>query len=227
VRASAGPRSPDLAGSSTRNSASGTGSAVTRRKPRLAVLIATAGGLGYLPKAPGTLGALVGCVVTFVSVLPWLPIGRFGKRLVPPAQSHFWLTIWPCLVPVIVIGAIGVWAASRVASDSRIKDPQYVVIDEVSGQQLGYLLGLMPLFWSGSTTSNPNFVGYGFLLAQGLLHWKYLLLGFILFRVFDIWKPFPVRQAESLPGGWGIMADDWVAGVYAAIGLWMARAAGL
>jgi len=128
---------------------------------------------------------------------------------------------------VIVIGAIGVWAASRVASDSRIKDPQYVVIDEVSGQQLGYLLGLMPLFWSGSTTSNPNFVGYGFLLAQGLLHWKYLLLGFILFRVFDIWKPFPVRQAESLPGGWGIMADDWVAGVYAAIGLWMARAAGL
>jgi phosphatidylglycerophosphatase A len=54
-----------------------------------------------------------------------------------------------------------------------------------------------------------------------------LLLGFILFRIFDIWKPFPARQAESLPGGWGIMADDWVAGVYAAIGLWIARAAGL
>jgi len=66
-----------------------------------------------------------------------------------------------------------------------------------------------------------------YLLALAPLNWKYLLLGFILFRVFDIWKPFPVRQAESLPGGWGIMADDWVAGVYAAIGLWLARAAGL
>jgi phosphatidylglycerophosphatase A len=59
------------------------------------------------------------------------------------------------------------------------------------------------------------------------LNWKYLLLGFILFRSFDIWKPFPVRQAESLPGGWGIMADDWLAAIYAAAGLWVARALGL
>ena len=60
--------------------------------------------------------------------------------------------------------------------------------------------------------------------SYGLPNWKYLLLGFILFRVFDIWKPWPVRQAEKLPGGWGIMADDWVAGIYAALGLWLARA---
>ncbi len=58
------------------------------------------------------------------------------------------------------------------------------------------------------------------------LVWKYLLAGFILFRLFDIWKPFPARQAEALPGGWGIMADDWVAGIYAAICLWLARSAG-
>ncbi len=77
------------------------------------------------------------------------------------------------------------------------------MIDEVSGQMLTYAFALV--------------VG----------NWKYLLLGFILFRILDIWKPFPARQAESLPGGWGIMADDWVAGVYAAIGLWIARAAGL
>ena len=64
-------------------------------------------------------------------------------------------------------------------------------------------------------------------LARRLLNWKYLLLGFILFRVFDIWKPFPARQAESLPGGLGIMADDWIAGIYAALGLWIARALGL
>ncbi|MGH9708027.1 MAG: phosphatidylglycerophosphatase A [Candidatus Acidiferrales bacterium] len=48
----------------------------------------------------------------------------------------------------------------------------------------------------------------------------------MLFRVFDIWKPFPVRQAESLPGGWGIMADDWLAGIYAALILWGVHAIG-
>ena len=77
----------------------------------------------------------------------------------------------------------------------------------------------MPLSW----TSIP----LGLVTFRSALNWKYLLLGFILFRVFDIWKPFPARQAEALPGGWGIMADDWIAGIYAAIGLWLARAAGL
>jgi phosphatidylglycerophosphatase A len=102
-----------------------------------------------------------------------------------------------------VIAALGVWSATTAARFWSVSDPQRVVIDEVSGQHLTYVLALAPL------------------------NWKYLLLGFILFRVFDIWKPFPARQAESLPGGWGIMADDWVAGIYAAIGLWLARAAGL
>jgi len=54
------------------------------------------------------------------------------------------------------------------------------------------------------------------------LNWKTWLLGFILFRLFDIWKPFPARQLEQLPGGWGIMADDWMAGIYAAIVLQLA-----
>jgi phosphatidylglycerophosphatase A len=49
------------------------------------------------------------------------------------------------------------------------------------------------------------------------LKWTVLLAGFLLFRLFDIWKPFPIRRLEKLPGGWGIMADDWLAGIYAAI----------
>ena len=65
------------------------------------------------------------------------------------------------------------------------------------------------------------------LFAFTVLNWKTFLLGFILFRVFDIWKPFPARQAESLPGGLGIMADDWIAGIYAALILWAVRAAGM
>jgi phosphatidylglycerophosphatase A len=203
-----------------------------QRKPRFALFVATACGLGYIPKAPGTFGALIGCLLTFVPVVPWLPIGRtlaapLYRLLFPLLKGRFWWTMWPCLIPVLVIGALGVWSGSRAASHAGVEDPQYVVIDEVSGQQITYLLGLMPFFLSRVTTNNPDFVGYPFLFTERLLHWKYLLMGFILFRLFDIWKPFPVRQAESLPGGWGIMADDWVAAVYAGIGLWIARAAGL
>jgi phosphatidylglycerophosphatase A len=120
---------------------------------------------------------------------------------------NFWRSgVSPALVAIpaaIIVAVVGLWASDLVSKYSSIKDPQFVVVDEVSGQQLTYLLGA----------------------AAG--NWKYLLLGFILFRVFDIWKPFPARQAESLPGGWGIMADDWIAAIYAGLGLWIARAFGL
>jgi phosphatidylglycerophosphatase A len=62
-----------------------------------------------------------------------------------------------------------------------------------------------------------DFSVFAIFFALSLVNWKYLLLGFILFRVFDIWKPWPIRRLEKLPGGWGIMADDWMAGIYAAI----------
>jgi phosphatidylglycerophosphatase A len=167
------------------------------RKPRLALAIATSLGLGYVPVAPGTFGSLAGIVVyALVRYLLLLEV-RSGKFF--PVLGGFWTAL---LVAVMVAGA-GVWAATRTEQFSARRDPQFVVIDEVSGQQLTYLFALAPL------------------------NWKYLLLGFILFRVFDIWKPFPARQAESLPGGFGIMADDWIAGIYAALGLWLARSLGL
>jgi phosphatidylglycerophosphatase A len=113
----------------------------------------------------------------------------------------------PLLIRVVevtlAVSLFGLLAADHVSRETGSKDPQFVVVDEVSGQLLTYLVSL------------------------SVANWKYLLVGFILFRVFDIWKPFPARQAEALPGGWGIMADDWVAGIYAGIGLWIARAAGL
>ena len=53
--------------------------------------------------------------------------------------------------------------------------------------------------------------------GHGTIDWRPIAAGFVLFRLFDIWKPFPIRRLEKLPGGWGIMADDWMAGIYAAI----------
>ena len=131
----------------------------------------------------------------------------------------------------ILVSLVGVWTASRVAKYLGAKDPQIIVIDEVSGQCLTLLVGSL---WPFVTVANVV-NGPGSLVAQSAwmeftahpLDWKCLLAGFILFRVFDIWKPFPARQAESLPRGWGIMADDWVAGIYAALGLWILRALGL
>ncbi|MFY9531719.1 MAG: phosphatidylglycerophosphatase A [Candidatus Acidiferrales bacterium] len=173
------------------------------RKPQLAYLIATAFGLGYLPVGPGTWGSLGGMILYWgiCSTLPYIDVrgGTTGFNLLI-AYSPYWLA---AALVVTAVGPLAVWAADRVSRFSGIKDPGFVVVDEVSGQLLTYGLALAPA------------------------NWKYLLLGFILFRGFDIWKPFPARQAESLPGGWGIMADDWVAGVYAALGLWLARALGL
>ena len=175
--------------------------AIAQRKPHLALFIATACGLGYIPVAPGTWGSLGGIFLYFAvhEVFPPTSVPGLPKSF----EVSGWSAAWAGIPVMVVVAALGVWSATTAARFWNVSDPQRVVIDEVSGQHLTYLLALAPL------------------------NWKYLLLGFILFRVFDIWKPFPARQAESLPGGWGIMADDWIAGVYAAIGLWLARAAGL
>ena len=172
------------------------------RKPRVSIAIATAFGLGYLPKAPGTWGSLGG--VALAAIYWWIILpGKLFERL-PLSIPSSVVPILLAITVTIMIAVLGVVAATSAAIYIGKKDPQVVVIDEVSGQLISYF---------GIGAAMPN--------------WKYLLLGFILFRVFDIWKPFPARQAESLPGGLGIMADDWIAGIYAALGLWAARAAGL
>jgi phosphatidylglycerophosphatase A len=171
-------------------------------KPRFALAVATSLGLGYLPKAPGTFGSLMGVLLAWSALVATRPGVPTDNALWSATSwwSHFALA--ECALG-IAISVIGIWAASRVATYLRSTDPQIVVIDEVAGQLISYL-GL----------ATPRTIG---------LNWKYLLLGLILFRVFDIWKPFPARQAESFPGGLGVMADDWIAGVYAALVLGFVR----
>ncbi len=187
------------------------------RQPRFALFIATACGLGYLPKAPGTWGSLGGLALITATAMyaATIPFGDFRRDYDPIV--HLSAFLFTCV--------IGVWSAGRAARFWGEKDPQRVVIDEVSGQYLTIMVGCgLPYL---VTPRLFRFSQLGNITWHSALDWKYLLLGLILFRAFDIWKPFPARQAESLPGGWGIMADDWVAGIYAAIGLWIARAAGL
>ena len=122
---------------------------------------------------------------------------------------------------LVILGAIGVWSSTKAAEYAGIKDPQFVVIDEVAGQHLTLVLPLIPIALP-NLHSHMDLSTFAIFSALSLVNWKYLLLGFLFFRIFDIWKPFPVRRLENLPGGWGIMADDWMAGVYAAILLRMA-----
>ena len=192
-------------------------SAQTSRKPRFAYLIGTSLGLGYLRPAPGTWGSLAGVALAAIFSVrnDWsMP----GGWLINTEMLRLFF--------FLLVSLGGVWAASRVARHSGKHDPQFVVIDEVSGQWLTLMLGNIHAFWNHSSVEHASYAG-AHLTGAVPSNWKYLLLGFILFRGFDIWKPFPVRQLESLPGGWGIMADDWGAAVYAAAGLWIARALGL
>lgn len=109
---------------------------------------------------------------------------------------------WSVLVVVVInvaLFALGVWASNRVCRVSGLEDPQRVVIDEVSGQ----LITLTPL---------------ALLPSLSIVS---VLIGFLLFRFFDIFKPYPIRKLEHLPGGFGVMADDGLAGIYAAVLLWL------
>jgi phosphatidylglycerophosphatase A len=93
------------------------------------------------------------------------------------------------LALVVALAAIGIPAGTSVARTQGKADPSIVVIDEAAGQMLA--------------------------LVAAPLQWKYLVVSFILFRGFDIFKPPPLRRLERFPGGWGIMLDDLGAGLYA------------
>jgi phosphatidylglycerophosphatase A len=218
----------------TPNTETGSG-APSGPKPRLAYAIATAFGAGNLPIAPGTYGSLVGVVTIVLSAIFFLrptslaglsPLhvlsdARFMDKhfLVPGSDIHdtvLWLPIFCALFLLVLLGAIGVWSAEKAAAHAGIKDPSFVVIDEVAGMHLTLLLPLIPIALP-NLRSHMDISQFAIFFALILVNWKYLLLGFLFFRMFDVWKPFPLRRLELLPGGWGIMADDWAAGVYAAI----------
>lgn len=93
---------------------------------------------------------------------------------------------------------VGIWAAGVVEREAKTKDPQIVVVDEVVGQWIAFI-GITPR-----------------------VNWINTLAAFVLFRLFDMWKPWPVRRLEKLEGGWGIVLDDAMAGVYAALVLLVA-----
>jgi phosphatidylglycerophosphatase A len=143
--------------------------------PRWADLIATFFGIGRMKPGPGTWASAA-------TMLLWAALAH---SLAPSLR----LPVGIALAAIVTL--IGIPAATQVARGSGVKDPQFVVIDEVAGQLVALLA--VPLAW------------------------KSFLAGFILFRAFDIIKPPPVRQLEAIPEGAGIVLDDVAAGLYALI----------
>jgi len=173
-------------------------------KDYVALAVATCG-VGLIPLAPGTWGSLVGVgfYVLFNSLSnqllmtapSWLGDSQQGDLfhdLMPGLLRASFLRTSVLLIIIAAVTYLGIWAATMTEKVTGRKDPGIVVVDEVAGQLITFLF--VP--WN-----SPAWV---------------LVVGFLLFRVFDIWKPYPVRRLESLEGGLGIMADDLLAGAYAA-----------
>ena len=127
--------------------------------------LATAFGVGNIPKAPGTFGSILG-------------VG-------------LWWLMKDCLPFHAFTILAAVWIAGAAAKQMNNPDPPSVVIDEIVGMPIA-LAGITPVWW-------------------------HILVGFAAFRLFDIWKPFPIRQSQKLPGGWGIVVDDLLAGLCACL----------
>lgn len=121
-------------------------------------------------------------------------MGKGGGSVAAAAYCVVWLlvaenisTVWSIVLTLAIL-FLGTWSSYKVESGWG-HDSSKVVIDEVAGM-------MITLLWA------PVDI-------------KYALAGFILFRFFDILKPLGIKSAERLPGGWGVMADDVLAGVYA------------
>jgi len=149
----------------------------TKGYQRFILILASAGGLGYLPAAPGTWGTLAGVILSLG--FQNLPLGMY-------------------LLTTLAFFFLAVWLAGQAESLLKTRDPQMIVADEV----VGYLVAL--------ATFPPT--------------WPYLLGGFILFRIFDILKPYPASFFnQRSQGGYDVVLDDVAAGVYANLVLQAAR----
>lgn len=156
-------------------------------------LALTTFGVGYIPGAPGTYGSVVGVAIYHFIGMHLAEAAEHGisvgSSAAHVASFHFVLVAIALLIFVLA----GIWASTRSIPIFGTDDPHQAVVDEVMGQIITFLF--IPF-----TLSIPL-----------------IIAGFVLFRIFDIWKPYPIDSLQDLPGGLGVCADDIVAGVYAGI----------
>jgi len=170
----------------------------------LAAFLATGFGSGLSPVMPGTAGSLVGLALGW-PLSHWFTSTHIHVASVLPAVG--------LLMSGLSVGLLGVVVSGPVCRALGAEDPGCIVIDEIAGQLLA--CAAVPLFWPYSS---------------GIVEAGAWIGSFFLFRFFDIVKPGPIRRVQSLPGGWGVVVDDVLAGLAAAVVLagtgWLAAQAG-
>ena len=162
------------------------------RREEFGVWVAQGCGVGRIPWAPGTFGSIIGMLWTGVLL----------------ASGSIWVFVGLCFLGLMA----SVSLCTRAELSLGQKDPASVVIDEVTAMPLCFLPWLLSVLASGQAI--PNVANWISVWNGGLC-----LGGFFLFRLFDIWKPWPIRQSQQLPAGWGVTIDDILAALYASIPL--------
>jgi phosphatidylglycerophosphatase A len=163
---------------------------------RLQLWIAQGFGVGRVPLAPGTFGSLAGVLWT-AALLATGNLWCAGAGL----AAGFVLSVWLCGAAEKILGAT---------------DPGSVVLDELTALPLGFAGWIAFHLHASGQLPESRF----FLTGQGA---AIALAGFAAFRLFDIWKPWPVRQSQSLAGGWGVTVDDFLAALYVNV-IWLPAA---
>ena len=141
------------------------------------------------------IGTFFGC--GYAPKAPGTAGSAAGLLIAIVLREYLGMPWWGFLVLTAFCFLPAVWASGVTAEALKVKDPSCVVVDEVLGQWMA-------------------------LACPCRYTWVSYLAAFALFRLFDIWKPWPVRRLEALPGGLGIVADDIMAGAYAALVLFLA-----
>ena len=156
----------------------------------LSLWVAQGFGIGWIPFAPGTFGSILGLVWFAVLV----------------ASGNFWAYLAGAIEGI----AFSIWLCDDAEKILGETDPGSVVLDEIIAIPFCFLPWMAIEWWRHHALPDVPyfFTGQALWMTLGIL---------VLFRVFDIWKPWPIRQVQRLPGGWGVTVDDLLAAVYVAI----------
>ena len=164
---------------------------------KITLFLAQGFGVGRMPSAPGTFGSMVG-------FLPFTLLLGLG---------NFWLYV--AGVVILAFGAVPICGRAEVIL--KQKDPGSIVLDEIVAIPLCFLSWVALIYFRTGALPSPSFF---------VQHWPMAIGVFVAFRFFDVLKPWPLRQSQNLPAGWGVVVDDLLAAVYVnllIVGFWIIR----
>ncbi len=171
-----------------------------RKTDWLTTLVVTFFGSGMSPKAPGTMGSLAAAIVAYPMTVLACKLFEFESYIFVGSKIFGLFINFFFLAAALIVFFAAIPFVNKAMKDTGTEDPGWIVIDEVCGV----------------------FMALAFIPCSLIDEYPvYLAIAFGLFRFFDILKPLGIHKIEKLPGAWGVMADDLLGGLYAAILLWL------